>query len=63
LYLARTKKDQGWDHFHQLENPTFQQGQQDDDFFVWDIKTYFYDLDFFFHPQEPQEYDHASIYD
>jgi hypothetical protein len=47
LYVETTKRDQGWDHFHQLENLTFQQGGQDDDFFVWNIKKNFYELDFF----------------
>jgi hypothetical protein len=34
LHVETTKNDQGWDHFHQLENHTFQQGGQDDDSFV-----------------------------
>jgi hypothetical protein len=45
LYVETTKNDQGWDHFHQLEMLTFQQGGlEDDDFFVWNITRNFYDL-------------------
>jgi hypothetical protein len=53
LYLTTIKKEQGWSHFHQLENFTLEQQQEEDknDYFVWNINLNFYITDLFYIPE------------
>jgi hypothetical protein len=53
LYLTMIKKDQGWRHFHQLENLILEQQQEEgkNGYFVWNINSIFYDMDLFYIPE------------
>ena len=51
LFLTMSEKDQGWDQFHRLENYTLKQPKSGNDYFVWNLNSFFYESDLFWIPE------------